>query len=174
MRNKLLTTVAALILSLCFTYAKAQTTLFVKENNGVQTPHALLDIKKLTFAPGTMIVNNENGNTTTYPITGLRSWSFGNNVTTGISSLAVEGKSFITLHPNPVTNQLHIQYESVSEAYVQLRITDIQGRLILRKTISSHYGTNDANINVEQLPQGIYICCLRNGNELATQKFIKQ
>lgn len=174
MRTKLITIVSVLLLSFCFTYVKAQNTLFVKEKTGVQTPYAIADIKKLSFASGNMIVNKENGNTTAYALAGLLYLNFGNGIYAGIPPIGVERNSAITLYPNPVNDQLHIQYESVTPEDIQLKITDIQGRLVLQQSISIHSGTNEISIPVEQLPQGLYLCGLRNGNKLETNKFLKQ
>ncbi|MDO9257588.1 MAG: T9SS type A sorting domain-containing protein [Bacteroidales bacterium] len=174
MRAKILTIVSVLILSFCFTYVKAQYTLFVKEKTGTQTPYAIAGIKKLTFASGNMIVNKENGNTTSYELDSLCYLNFGNNLYTGIPTIGAERNSAITLYPNPVNDQLHIQYESATTEDIQLKITDILGRLVLQKTISSHSGTNEITIPVEQLPQGLYLCSLRNGNKLEINKFLKQ
>ena len=174
MRNKILKIATALVLSICFMYANAQNTMFVKEKTGVQTPNAIADIKKLTFAAGNMIVSKENGNTTAYAIANLRFLNFGNNTYTIIPKVGIEGSSTIKLYPNPVFDQLHIQYESVIPEDIQLKITDLQGRLMLHQALSSQYGTNDIAIPVEKLPKGLYICILRIGNKLETNRFIKQ
>ncbi|OFX59629.1 MAG: hypothetical protein A2066_14080 [Bacteroidetes bacterium GWB2_41_8] len=73
-----------------------------------------------------------------------------------------------TLFPNPVENILNLKVEEVSfkDTY---SIFNLQGALISRNTINS----NLTQIDVSNLPSGIYIVNVENGTQSYKSKFIK-
>lgn len=163
-----------LILGISLTSLQAQNVLFVKEKSGVQTPYTLTNIEKLTFASGNITVNKKDGATNTYALSSIRYLNFGNDVKTSISPIGNEGNNTLILFPNPVIDQLHVQYVSSMSKKVQLQILDIQGRIILQKSFDSQSGINYATIQVSQLQHGLYFCRLQNGSKLETYKFLKK
>ena len=163
-----------LILTISLTSLQAQNALFVKEKSGVQTPYSLTSIKKLTFTSGNITVNKNDGSTNTYALTNIRYLNFGNDVKTSISPIDIEGNNSLTLYPNPVIDQLHVQYVSAMSEKVQFQIVDIQGRIILQQSFDSQFGINSTTIPVSQLQYGLYLFRLQNGTKLETIKFLKK
>lgn len=173
MQNKKIKLVSALILVFGVISMQAQNTLFVKEKSGTQTSYSLSNIQKLTFASENIIVNKKDGSINTFAFTNIRYLNFGNDGTTGISRIEIEGNKTLILYPNPVTDQLNIQFKSASSEKVQLQIVNIQGRIILQEDIKSQSGINYATISVSQLLHGLYFCRLQNGDKPETIKFLK-
>ncbi|MBK7886631.1 MAG: T9SS type A sorting domain-containing protein [Bacteroidetes bacterium] len=84
---------------------------------------------------------------------------------TGIpSATATQGKLFV--FPNPAENSINISGIQLENGKAQLRLTDIYGKLILAKTIT----TSTATLETDHLSTGIYL--IQSGEMRAT--FVKQ
>ncbi len=55
-----------------------------------------------------------------------------------------------------------------------MEITDLTGRTIIQKDISKVYPLVPININVSELPAGIYFVSLRNSSQNFTAKIVKE
>jgi hypothetical protein len=71
----------------------------------------------------------------------------------------------LTVYPNPVSSELNINYP-ISER-VQVRIFDLQGRLVLNTSFISQ------EINITGLNAGIYSLLLTDGSTILRTNFIK-
>ena len=84
----------------------------------------------------------------------------------------VKSTDDILLYPNPATNELNIVYDASAD------IKSIAVYNIIGKTMTVYKVTanNSANLNLENLPSGIYFARLINsqGNVVVTRKFTKQ
>lgn len=72
----------------------------------------------------------------------------------------------IKVYPNPASTVLNIQYPENVVAD-KVTITDISGKVVLEKT------QNTAQINIENLMNGVYFIRTNTGTQQWTQKFIK-
>jgi Secretion system C-terminal sorting domain len=78
-------------------------------------------------------------------------------------------KSSITLHPNPTSNIIHIDWGKNGVTDIVLK--DTLGHILLKKAVF----TEGVDIDVLGLPVGFYFVELsQNGQHLATRKIIKQ
>jgi len=172
MKFKKLKLIAFLLLCLGLAGAQAQSTLYVKEKPGNQTAFALSDVRKLTFPTGSVIVNKNDGNTNTYSLSNIRYLNF-INLLSGILQIANQESDNMILFPNPVIDELKLSFQSAGTGNLQVDIMDVQGKVLHQQTINSLNGANLYIINIAQLPQGLYLCRLQNGNKLETIKFLK-
>lgn len=82
----------------------------------------------------------------------------------------------VSIYPNPVKNELNIKIASPVNDKVELQLTDISGKVLVRREVSLMSGDNVFNIPVAQFAQGVYliktICA--NGCESAVKKFVKE
>lgn len=171
MRQKKTILSAFLLLGLGLSGLKAQNTLLVNEKSGTKTSFALSGIRKLTFPAGSITVTKKDLSSATFALSDISYLNF-NILTTNISLLKDQG-SKIKLYPNPAADQLQINYESLKAGESLLEIRDIQGKVLRQQCIISQSGTNQAIINVAELPAGFYICILHNGSKMETIKFLK-
>ena len=96
-----------------------------------------------------------------YDSMGLISWT--NNITATIQEIKV--------YPNPSSNNLHIELKNTHQQIENIKLIDIQGRLVYEQPIHSLQAT----INVSYLSNGIYfIEGLTSEGDYFRQKFIKQ
>jgi hypothetical protein len=89
-----------------------------------------------------------------------------------ISGVADVGfsKSSLSLSPVPANNILHVNYTSENNSgSLALSVHDMNGRLVLHKEI---YNSNDIELDVSNLPSGIYMLKLTNNEENLMKKLI--
>ncbi len=74
----------------------------------------------------------------------------------------------LSIYPNPAKNQVRVEWK-VSEPAI-LRISDISGKIIRTERLNNGF----TDINVSQLPKGLYIVQLQAGQNMAVSKLIVQ
>ncbi|HAD12041.1 MAG TPA: hypothetical protein DCF33_06335 [Saprospirales bacterium] len=108
-------------------------------------------------------------------------WNFGQTPAqlglSGSGSVAVNEKVVFEgakLFPNPATSDLTIAFNtSVAMAY-ELRISDLNGKTLIRNQQTANSGLNSARINVASLVPGLYLAEIRTGESVKTIRFVKQ
>jgi len=74
------------------------------------------------------------------------------------------------IFPNPANEEIHVQYESVTESNQQIRVTDLSGKTQMLIKGTSVEGTNEIDIDIRQLSPGIYFLELINGTDRSISK----
>ncbi len=82
---------------------------------------------------------------------------------TGIATVA-KAKN-ITLYPNPATDLLYVN----SEKAVTVSVYDVTGKMLLNETVS-----NTNPLSLQSLSNGMYIVRIQAGEQVSTQRLIKQ
>jgi hypothetical protein len=77
--------------------------------------------------------------------------------------------SNIQVYPNPVNNILYINNNS--SEYGEIKITDINGRVMYTLNVSGH---EEIKVNINNLPRGIYIIAIKNSSGYMWRNIIKQ
>lgn len=92
-----------------------------------------------------------------------------NFLITAVSSLAKE--EFVTFSPNPVVDELRIQYYLINTLKAYISILDMNGRPV----VDGKEMASDTTVSLRELPIGIYVLNLLDseGRILYTQKIIK-
>jgi hypothetical protein len=78
------------------------------------------------------------------------------------------------LFPNPVSDQLTVNFIAQTEEQITIRVYDIIGRLVFEESIWSIVGENTAQISTQQLPQGIYLLQISGNDTQNVQRFVKR
>lgn len=172
MRHKKLKTCAVLLLSLGLAGMQAQTKLNVNPKTGAITPFTLNEVKSITFSSGNMYVTKKGGISNSYQLSNIRYLNFESLLTDNFQANIIHDSQLI-LYPNPVINDLHVQFKS-SEECGRLIIFDLQGRIILQQNLNCQEGKNIISVSVNKLSSGIYICRLITGSKIEESKFVKQ
>lgn len=123
----------------------------------------------ITFYVGGAAVNNngstggDGGNTTSLSLT--------ENLTTSIEEIST--KDDAKIYPNPVYDEMRIQFKNPTKKKTDIEITDVSGRLLLEQNIASD-GNEYTSVNVSGLERGLYIMIVRSQGRLVYQsKFLK-
>lgn len=171
MENKKLKLCALFILGIGLTCLKAQTTMNVKENVGALSQSTLGSIRKLTFSNNNLLINKNNGTTSIYALGNVRYINFSSGILTSTAEQETEN---LLLFPNPVNNNLQINFQSNETGILQISIMDLQGNIVLQQIQNNQSGTNNTVIDVSELLQGLYVCRLQTNSKTENIKFIKQ
>ena len=79
------------------------------------------------------------------------------------------------VYPSPTTDQVTVQFNTIQEEAVSLRITDVSGRLIMQQVVEATNGSNILTVPVSNLPAGLYLVNLHNGTTSSeAMRFVKQ
>lgn len=81
--------------------------------------------------------------------------------------------SKVVLYPNPVVNELSIDFSATSSEMVKIEIYTINGQLVRSLTIETSEGSNSERIDVSTLNNGNYLLRIEQGNSRVISRFIK-
>jgi hypothetical protein len=85
-----------------------------------------------------------------------------------------KGFELISLAPNPVKNTSVLSLTTVKGGKVDINVTDLSGKTILKETVIVIAGNNTINLILATLSTGKYVISATNGDgELKTIRFIK-
>ena len=87
-----------------------------------------------------------------------------------------KGFDIFSISPNPVVNgSFHLNLFSSSAAPVEIKIMDMQGRVVEQQTRNITAGLNSINMNADKLAAGSYaISASQQGNRSKVLKFVKE
>lgn len=105
----------------------------------------------------------------------LKQTDFNNNSTDypEVKSVNIFGAETFSVYPNPVKNQLFLNYESTS-TNDKLVVSGVDGKVILTATGTNEQITSKVNSKLNTLTTGVYILKLTTGNKTYQSKLIKQ
>ncbi|MBL7809595.1 MAG: zinc-dependent metalloprotease, partial [Saprospiraceae bacterium] len=67
--------------------------------------------------------------------------------------------------PNPVTDQLNIQFDASGNVETTLQLMDLAGRIVGQETVSATEGLNSLSMPMNHLANGLYLLQVRAGEE---------
>jgi hypothetical protein len=77
--------------------------------------------------------------------------------------------------PIPTSDKVNVQFETLEESTITMRITDIAGRLVSTQKMDATNGINSVEISLASLQAGAYFLTLDNGSTIsAPTKVVKQ
>jgi hypothetical protein len=79
----------------------------------------------------------------------------------------------ITLYPNPVQDELSVEYNATSASELTVSIVDMAGKLIQAHRIQSNAGQNIIMMDTKDLAAGKYTLLLQGNSGKTTLPFIK-
>lgn len=74
------------------------------------------------------------------------------------------------LFPNPAKEQLNVHLRNYNSANVQWSVSDLSGRSIITGNVLE--GTNQFSVNLQEIPNGIYLLNMVSESGVYTEKFI--
>lgn len=150
----------------------AQNKIYLHGKDGTKASFSLDAIRKLTFPSRTITLYQNNGSTQAFPFVELRQARFTEFVS-GNNSLDLPESNDLVLFPNPVNDELSLWLAVSMVATIEIRILDVQGKTISIKKEHLIPGNNQINLQVADLPRGLYLCRVTNGKSTETRKFLK-
>ncbi len=84
-----------------------------------------------------------------------------------------EIESAVSIFPNPSFGNVNLTIENVLRGDINMRVIDYSGKQILNQSLYNQTGKLEQRINLSQLPFGIYVIELNNGQDIVTKKILK-
>jgi hypothetical protein len=79
-----------------------------------------------------------------------------------------------TVYPNPVKQQATVNITSNTEQRVTLQVYNTLGKIVYSKSVQLFSGNQSINLDMKQLPAGVYSISLIGNDRVITQKLIKE
>lgn len=108
--------------------------------------------------------SNFNAFSNSYVISSRTTYNYNGAINLSTETLEIANKS-ITVYPNPTTDFLNIQNDA-NTAIDKITITDVSGKKVLEQSYTTQ-------VNVQNLPKGMYVLEVFTGQNKETRKFIK-
>ena len=80
--------------------------------------------------------------------------------------------SRINIYPNPTNNLVNVSMSLEENAKLIVSITTLSGRQVSIKELSGYKGDNNFNLNIGDLPKGLYIIMIQAGAQKFSKKLI--
>ncbi len=93
-----------------------------------------------------------------------------NQYQNGVSVEDVDYNNNIAVYPNPATDELNVKLLLTQFADVKIELLDLAGKTILSENLSSSITNNHYVIDVNAVPNGMYIVKVTNGENVSTSK----
>ncbi|NLO71248.1 MAG: T9SS type A sorting domain-containing protein, partial [Porphyromonadaceae bacterium] len=91
------------------------------------------------------------------------------NLSSGTNTIKSDSERYLSVYPNPVSEVLKIRNSSANNTLkTNLSLSDISGKTVLNRTINQEF----TEINVSELPEGVYFLRLNNSKETLIQKVV--
>jgi hypothetical protein len=76
--------------------------------------------------------------------------------------------------PNPTLEAVQVDFEATSNSNVTVSMTDVLGRVVSSQKVQAVEGLNRLDVNLNAVAKGMYILTLQEGNNVVTQRIVKQ
>ena len=168
----------ALVIWMCFLLCglgelNAQQTLSIQKNDGSKVDFSINSVDKLIFQSAQMELYRAGGSRFVFPLSSVQRLSFEKTETSINHEISgVENK--YKVFPNPISDELILHGYITKSLTLQIGIFNFNGQELVQKTASVNPGKNQVNINLPNLPAGIYLCRVVYGLSIEIHKFIKQ
>jgi hypothetical protein len=91
----------------------------------------------------------------------------------GITSTDEQEKDQIKIYPNPFNDRITMSFASNQIASGQIRITDLQGKLIVTRPVDVIEGINQVFLDTDDLAPGMYLFSMEMPGGVLTKKMIR-
>lgn len=159
---------AILLVVLGLSSLKAQT-LHARENSGFQSRLALNDIRKMSFSNGNIMITRVSDEVEVFQLKEFKVLDF-SNIVTALDASTNTNTDF-SVFPNPVKDVLNVQLNSIAGQYSNITILNLDGTVVKSY---KNAGKGMHQIDLSDLPQGIYLCQTGNENVVKSIKIVKQ
>lgn len=98
----------------------------------------------------------------------------GSRLTNNFGDTPLTGTQVHQVYPNPVSNELFVEFSATGTQTLTLQVTDIFGKTMEQITNIQTNNRQTQSLNVGHLSSGVYFVSLNDGTTQVTRKFIKQ
>ena len=93
-----------------------------------------------------------------------------------VKAVTLDGRasSAISIHPNPVSAQLHLTVNTKTSRNMEVVIQNIYGQQVYQGAMTTQAAANEQTLPVSQLSPGQYVIQLRGDERVVQKQFVKQ
>ncbi len=91
----------------------------------------------------------------------------------GTGAAPSPGSQSMLVFPNPAQNTINLEFYLEKRGACRIKVLNTEGRIVKQVSEQGTFGNNFLSLNLEGLPEGIYIIRLQQGNTVASQRFLK-
>ena len=172
MKHKILKIQVAFAMLMLTSYVtRAQNQLIVTLTNGQTDAFNVSDIRSVKFVNNTMNLTENNGSQSSWNIDNVSQYAFSdvNSIipTTGSTSDQVR------IFPNPVSDNLSLEYWSSRTGKISIEILDLNGKVVRSVFEGMHQGKQTYTWT-KDLPSGYYLCRIISESKSITKPLLIQ
>jgi hypothetical protein len=172
MKSKILKIQVALAMLMLTSYViRAQNQLIVSLTNGQTDAFNVSDIRSVKFINNTMNLKENNGTQSSWNIDDVSQYAFsGSN---SIASTTGSTSDQVRIFPNPVSDNLNVEYWSLRAGKISIELLDLNGKVIRNVYEGIHQGKQTYKWT-KDLPSGYYLCRIISESKSITKPFVIQ
>jgi hypothetical protein len=144
-------------------------TMYVRPLVGTQSSYNTDNVQKLTFSNGNLLVTSTVGAVESYPLAGNRYINFTDLTLSTSNTTAMQSGFYV--YPNPTSHLLYVTNTNTKIAIGLIQVISLDGKLLMQVMPME---SNNTQLDISKLPQGMYLCKITSDNEQQTIKFLKQ
>jgi len=146
--------------------------LFLNELNGTTSEYGISAVRKIKFSSSEVQVILFSGDTIKRPFLDFKNYRYNQNTLSNNEHLT--NLEVFNVYPNPTEDQLGFNFVSNSSAQYSYSVSDITGKVLLKKELGAVIGNYTGVISLAKYPSGIYFLTLKSGKDKVTKKIIKK
>lgn len=149
--------------------------IYFNYTNGTEASYALVDVRKITFDDDVMNLHFNDGSLYSWNVSTIGYYQYDESQVNVQEWLNQVNAWEVNVYPNPTDARLNLQFNVPAADDVSLSLHDAQGKLILEKKLGAlPTGVDHEMLDLEALPQGIYVCRIAGRQHTITKQIVKQ
>lgn len=80
----------------------------------------------------------------------------------------------LRVFPNPVQNILNIEMQGAGENNIHLEVTSLNGQVLLQRNLDGGFSNRREEVNLGDLPRGVYFLKVRSAENIQVEKIVVQ
>lgn len=87
---------------------------------------------------------------------------------------SVKSNNTIDIYPNPFTNNININFNSITSGKISIEIRNTLGMIVYKDKLSDRISTYSIDLSNNNIPKGIYFVIISNDKETIVRKLLKE
>jgi len=166
--------IALLGMMLLFTLGIQAQSIYFDYSDGTNTSYNLADVRKITFDADLMNLHFWDGSLYAWNVSTIDFYQYDETPLNVQEWLNNANAWKVLIFPNPTSTNLILYYNLPKEDAITIALFDMQGKLILQKYLGEKLsGEHHQTIDVNNLPEGEYVCRINGLHQSVSKTVIK-
>ena len=167
--------ITLLAIALLFTVGLRAQSIHFNYTDGTNAAYNLEDVRKITFDADVMNLHLWDGTVYALNVSTIGYYEYDESSLNVQEWLNNANELDVAIFPNPTCTNLNVLYNLPKEDEISIALYDLQGKLILEKNMGNKIsGEHQETLDLQDLPQGTYVCRITGKQNSITKQVIKQ